>query len=105
MTRHGLPPGSTVVGVDGSEGAGRAVAWAAAQPALEHRLLALVRRTDLALRDTAWLDAPAPAARASSTPPAGWPSSNGPAPRWQWCLSGAPLTKKPPTRGALNQGE
>ena len=58
MTRFGLPPGSIVVGVDGSEDAGRAVTWAAVQAALERRVLALVRSTDqLALRDTAWLDA------------------------------------------------
>ena len=46
MTRFGLPPGSIVVGVDGSEDAGRAVTWAAVQAALERRVLALVRSTD-----------------------------------------------------------
>ena len=53
-----MPRGSIVVGVDGSEDADRAVAWAAGQAARERRLLAIVHSTDqLALRDTAWLDA------------------------------------------------
>jgi len=52
-----VPPGAVVVGVDGSEDAGRAVSWAAAQAELERRTLAIVHSTDqVALRDTAWLD-------------------------------------------------
>ncbi len=57
MTRFGVPPGSVVVGVDGSEDSERALAWAATQALLEHRGLAIVHCTDhIALRDTAWLD-------------------------------------------------
>jgi nucleotide-binding universal stress UspA family protein len=37
-----VPPGSIVVGFDGSEHAARALDWAAAQAALEHRRLAVV---------------------------------------------------------------
>ena len=57
MTRFGVPPGSIVVGVDGSEDAARSITWAATQALLERRVLAIVHSTDqLALRDTAWLD-------------------------------------------------
>lgn len=42
MTSEVVRPGSIVVGVDGSEHAARAVAWAAAQASLERRPLALV---------------------------------------------------------------
>jgi nucleotide-binding universal stress UspA family protein len=57
MTRYGVPPGSVVVGVDGSEDSERAVAWAAQQSVLERRPLAIVHSSEqVALRDTAWLD-------------------------------------------------
>lgn len=57
MTRFGVPPGSIVVGVDGSEDAARSVTWAARQAVLERRVLAIVHSTDqLALRDRVWLD-------------------------------------------------
>ncbi len=52
-----MPPGSIVVGVDGSEDSMRAVSWAAAQALLERRVLAIVHSIDeIALRDTVWLD-------------------------------------------------
>jgi nucleotide-binding universal stress UspA family protein len=58
MTRFGVPPGSIVVAVDGSEDAARSVTWAATQAVLERRVLAIVHSTDqMALRDTPWLDA------------------------------------------------
>src|SRR3954463_1916003 len=57
MSRYVVPAGAVVVGVDGSEDAGRAVSWAAHQAVLERRTLAIVHSTDqLALRDTGWLD-------------------------------------------------
>jgi nucleotide-binding universal stress UspA family protein len=57
MTRFGVPPGSIVVGDDGSEDSARAVSWAATQAVLERRLLAIVHSTnESALRDTLWLD-------------------------------------------------
>jgi nucleotide-binding universal stress UspA family protein len=46
MTRFGVPPGSIVVGVDGSEESERAVTWAAEQARLERRVLALVHCSD-----------------------------------------------------------
>ena len=53
-----IPPGTIVVGVDGSEHAERAVHWAARQAALEGRALDLVHSCEqVLLRDTAWLDA------------------------------------------------
>lgn len=57
MTRFGVPPGSIVVGVDGSEDSERAVRWAAEQALLERRQLALAHSTDhAALRNIPWLD-------------------------------------------------
>jgi nucleotide-binding universal stress UspA family protein len=57
MTRFGVPPGSIVVGVDGSEDSDRAVTWAAGQAVLERRELAIVHSADeLSLRDSVWLD-------------------------------------------------
>jgi nucleotide-binding universal stress UspA family protein len=52
-----LPPGTVVVGADGSEHAERAVVWAARQAALEGRTLDIVESAEhVLLRDTAWLD-------------------------------------------------
>jgi len=52
-----IPPGTIVVGVDGSEHAERAVRWAARQAGLEGRALDLLHSVEpVLLRDTAWLD-------------------------------------------------
>jgi nucleotide-binding universal stress UspA family protein len=57
MRKSLLPAGCIVVGVDGSEQAERAIAWAAEQAVLEGRTLALVHTADqLVLRETASLD-------------------------------------------------
>ena len=61
MTKSSLPAGCIVVGVDGSEHAARAVAWAAEQAA-QHPRLPELDRTDLELitidpdeiRDARW---------------------------------------------------
>ncbi len=53
-----IPPGTIVVGVDGSEHAERAVVWAARQAALEGRELDVIHSCEhVLLRDAAWLDA------------------------------------------------
>lgn len=49
-----VPPGTVVVGVDGSEGAERAVRWAATEAALSHRPLTLVHAWTL--QGATWLD-------------------------------------------------
>ncbi len=58
MTNFHAPPGSIVVGVDGSEDAARAVGWAAVQADLENRRLALVHSAEqVLLLGSGWLDA------------------------------------------------
>jgi nucleotide-binding universal stress UspA family protein len=58
MTNFHVPPGSIVVGVDGSEDAARAVSWAAVQADLENRPLALVHSAEqVLLLGSGWLDA------------------------------------------------
>lgn len=57
MRMSGIPNGSIVVGVDGSEHSDRAVDWAARQAELEGRTLVVVHSCErIPLRDTAWLD-------------------------------------------------
>jgi nucleotide-binding universal stress UspA family protein len=56
--RKQTPPGTIVVGVDGSGHAEQAVVWAARQATLEGRELDIVYSCEqVLLRDTAWLDA------------------------------------------------
>lgn len=52
-----VPPGTVVVGVDGSKSADQAIDWAIEQGALEHRPLTLVHALGpLGTSGTAWLD-------------------------------------------------
>ena len=65
MTKTLLPAGCIVVGVDGSDHATRAVAWAAEQASLEGRPLAVVHSTALnSVRGTSWQDVSRSATRA-----------------------------------------
>ena len=53
----GVPPGSVVVGVDGSTSSDQALDWAVEQAALEHRSLTLVHALGpIGTSGTAWLD-------------------------------------------------
>ena len=55
MNSHGIPLGSVVVGVDGSDQSDEAVAWAARHAAREARTLVLVHAVDSTTTAAAWM--------------------------------------------------